>query len=220
MDFDYAHKDTSEGERETPTATFNKAVFNDGVEEMLRLAALREIPVSDRETLTFLTTLLSALQPKNILEIGTAVGVSASAMLYVCENAHITTVEKNEKFYAEALQNFEKQGFTERVSAISGDAGEVLPRLSGPFDFIFLDGAKAQYVKYILQLKRLLRSGGTLLADDVLLYGYVSGERETPKKRKMLVEHIKEYLSAIISDSEFRTVVINAGNGLAMSVKI
>lgn len=220
MDFDYAHKDTSEGERETPTAPFNKAVFNDGVEEMLRLAALREIPVSDRETLTFLTTLLSALQPKNILEIGTAVGVSASAMLYVCENAHITTVEKNKKFYAEALQNFEKQGFTERVSAISGDAGEVLPRLSGPFDFIFLDGAKVQYVKYIPQLKRLLRSGGTLLADDVLLYGYVSGERETPKKRKMLVEHIKEYLSAIISDSEFRTVVINAGNGLAMSVKI
>lgn len=219
MEFDYAHYDTSAGERETPTAQFNNAVFPKEIEDIFQSAYSRKIPVSDRETLTFIITLLAALQPKEILEIGTAVGASALAMLSVCENAHITTVEKNEKFYTEAVENFKKTYKTQHVSAIFGDAAEVLPNLSKEFDFIFLDGAKVQYVKYIPQLKRLLKRGGTLLADDVLLFGYVTGEREIPKKRKMLVEHVKEYLSAVRLDSDFRTAVINIGNGLAMSVK-
>lgn len=220
MDFGYAHKNTLKGERNSPTAQFNGAVFSKEVEDLLQSAAIREIPVSDRETLTFLSTLLSALKPSEILEIGTAVGVSAAVMLSVCGDAHITTIEKNEKFYSEACENFKKFGITQHVSAILGDAAEVLPTLSEQFDFIFLDSAKVQYVKYIPQLKRLLKCGGTLLADDVLLFGYITGENETPKKRKMLVEHVKEYLSAVISDPCFRTTVINAGNGLAMSVKI
>lgn len=219
MEYGYAHFDTAAGERPTPTAQFNKARFGEELESILRSASEREIPVSDRETLTFLAALLSALKPKKILEIGTAVGASAAAMLSVCENAHITTVEKNEKFYAEALENFKKLGKTQHVSAILGDAAEVLPTLEGEYDFIFLDGAKVQYVKYIPDLKQLLKKGGTLLADDVLLFGYVSGERETPPKRRMLVKHIKEYIEAVTRDPELYTVVINTGNGLAMSVK-
>lgn len=219
MDFGYAHFDTSGGERETPTAQFNQPVFGEELENILRSANGREIPVSDRETLSFLTTFLAALQPQNILEIGTAVGASAAAMLSVCGSAHITTVEKNKNFYDEALENFKILGKTQHVTAILGDAADVLPALERQFDFIFLDGAKAQYVKYIPQLKRLLKRGGVLLSDDVLLFGYVSGERETPKKRKMLVQHVKEYVQAVVSDPELYTTVINLGNGLALSVK-
>lgn len=219
MEFEYAHKDTSEGERETSTAQFNKATFSEELELALKSANLREIPVSDRETLNFLTTLLSALRPSEILEIGTAVGISAAVMLSACPNAHITTIEKNEKFYAEALENLKKLDKIQRVTAIYGDAADILPKLENAYDFIFLDGAKAQYVKYLPQLKRLLKPGGTLLADDVLLFGYITGEKETPKKRKMLVEHIKEYIFEVSKDSDFQTTVINLGNGLAMSVK-
>lgn len=219
MTFEYAHKDTSEGERPSSTAQFNIAKLPQEVEELRLAACSREIPVSDRETLTFITTLLSALQPKSILEIGTAVGVSAAAMLSVCKNAHITTIEKSGDFYLEAQKNFEKLNISPQISLIHGDAGEVLKTLEGQFDFIFLDSAKVQYVKYLPDLKRLLRSGGALLADDILLFGYVTGEVPVPPKRKMLVEHVKEYISAVTTDPELTTTIINLGNGLALSVK-
>lgn len=219
MEFSYAHKDTSEGERPTGTAQFNKIKLPEEVEKLRSDACLREIPVSDRETLTFLLTLLTARQPQNILEVGTAVGVSAAAMLTVCKNAHITTIEKHEQFFLEAQNNFKKLNISPQITQIFGDAGEVLKELSGQFDFIFLDSAKVQYVKYLPHLKRLLKPNGVLLADDILLFGYVTGEVPVPPKRKMLVEHVKEYISAVTSDDELTTTIINLGNGLALSVK-
>lgn len=217
MEFTYAHKDTSAAQ--TPTAQFNSIKFPEAIEEIRLAACAREIPVSDIETLTFISTLISATQPQNILEIGTAVGLSAAVMLDTCKSAHITTIEKDENFFAEAKQNFLNLGISSKITPIFGDAIEVLPKLEGEFDFIFLDSAKVQYVKYLPQLKRLLKQGGTLLADDVLLFGYVSGECETPKKRRMLVQHLKEYISAVKDDPQLITTVINLGNGLAMSVK-
>lgn len=181
---------------------------------------MREIPVSDDETLNFLSTLMYALKPLNILELGTAVGVSGAVMLDICKNAHLTTIERDENFCIEAKRNFEKLALSERVTLIAGDAGEEIQRLDGEFDFIFLDCAKVQYVKYLPTLKKLLKRGGTLAADDVLLFGYVTGEAEVPKKRKMLVEHVKEYIAAVTEDNELCTTVINTGNGVAVSVKI
>ncbi len=110
-------------------------------------------------------------------------------------------------------------GVSDRVTLICGDAGEVINKLDGKYDFIFLDCAKVQYVKYLPRLKTLLRSGGVLLADDVLLFGFVTGEQPVPPKRRMLVEHIKEYISAVTSDPELTTTVLDIGNGVALSVK-
>lgn len=220
MDFNYAHRDTSKGERSTPTAQFNRAALTAELEEIRLNAGRREIPVSDSETLCFLTTLLAAIKPASILEVGTAVGLSAAAMANACPNARITTIEKDKNFFEESAQNFKKLNIYPRITQILGDAAEVLPTLSGPFDFIFLDSAKVQYVKYVSHLKRLLSLGGTLLADDVLLFGYVSGEEQVPPKRKMIVEHLKEYITAVTVDPDLSTTVINLGNGLAMSVKI
>ncbi len=219
MDFDYAHRDTSVVEKSSYTEPFNKISLPDGLESIIESAHGREIPVSDRETLTFLSALVSALKPRRILEIGTAVGVSAAAMLCACANAHITTVERDAAFSEEARQNFIKLNMSSQIELIEGDAGQVIEELTGPYDFIFLDGAKAQYVKYLPRLKSLLEVGGVLLADDVLLFGYVTGETQTPKKRKMLVEHLKEYIAAVTADPDFITAILNTGNGLAMSVK-
>lgn len=220
MDYSYAHKNTSEPERQSPTAQFNRAVFGKELEQILSLANGREIPVSNRETLSFLTTLVSALKPERILELGTAVGVSAAAMLSVCADAHITTIERDKSFALEARENFKKLNISPQITLLEGDAGEIIGGLDGGFDFIFLDCAKVQYIKYLPDLKRLLKRGGVLLADDVLLYGYVTGETAVPPKRKMLVEHIREYISAVTSDPELKTTVINLGDGLALSVKI
>lgn len=217
--FDYAHKDTSGGERQTPTAQFNIPALDDGIAALRKSAFEREIPTSDDETLCVLLTLVKGIKPRSILELGTATGISGIAMLKACESAKLVTVEKNADFYNEAVQNFKVTGVDNRVTAICGDAGEEILKLAkNSFDLIFLDCAKVQYVKYLPALKELLKDGGTLIADDILLFGYVTGEAEVPKKRKMLVEHIKEYISAVQTDRDFTTSILNVGNGLALSV--
>ena len=219
-DFTYAHNDTSSPERVSATAQFNVPKLGDGLKEIRRNAFANSVPVCDDETLCFLGTLLYALKPKRILELGTAVGAFSAYAAQICTSAHITTIERDENFFAQAKANFASFGVADRVTAICGDAGEVIKTLSDKFDFIFMDCAKVQYVKYLPDLKNLLEKGGVLAADDVLLYGYVTGEVETPKKRRMLVEHIREYINAVTSDGELDTTIINTGDGIALSVKI
>ncbi|MDE6791360.1 MAG: O-methyltransferase [Clostridia bacterium] len=217
--FTYAHNDTSTPERESRTISLNKFKFSDFVREIRQNAFGRGIPVSSDETLAYLCTCALMAKPQNILEIGTAVGVSGICMLEQCTAAHLTTIEFNPDFATEAEDNFARAHMSDRATVVRGDAAEVLPALEGQYDFIFLDGPKVQYVKYLPQLKRLLKKGGTLFADDVLLYGWVNGERETPKKRKMLVEHIREYITAVTNDDELYTIIVDIGNGVALSVK-
>lgn len=184
-----------------------------------RKAALyRGVPVADDETLQFLLLTLQMTKPTRILEIGTAVGLSGVAMLKACPNAKLTTIELEEERYIEAKQNFADFGVSSRVNAYLGDAGEILSMMDGQFDFVFLDGPKAQYEKYLFDIKRLLRRGGTLFSDDVLLYGWVSGEEPTPQKRHSIVDKIRAYLTTLTNDQDFITSVLNVGDGVALSV--
>lgn len=219
-DFAYAHNDTSAGERASATAQFNRPHICAEVQALREDAFARGIPTADDETLNFIVTFLSAFRPEKILELGSAVGISAAVMLNVCKNAHLTAIERDGAFYKEALSNFSRLELGVRITAICGDAGEAIKELDGGYDFIFLDCAKAQYVKYLPRLKRLLRKGGALLADDVLLYGWITGEAEIPQKRRMLAAHVREYIDAVTGDTDFATTIINAGDGLALSVKL
>jgi predicted O-methyltransferase YrrM len=166
----------------------------------------------------YLLVTLSAIRPKRILEIGTAVGLSASAMLHLLPEATVTTVELEEERYLEAKRNFEALGVADRVKAYLGDAGEFLAMTDGQYDFVFLDGPKAQYEKYLFDVKRLLKKGGVLFSDDVLLYGWVDGKEPTPKKRQSIVDKIRSYLTVLTSDPEFMTSVLDVGDGVAISV--
>lgn len=185
----------------------------------LRLSALKEgVPTEDDAGLRFLLETVRREAPRRILEIGTAVGISAAAMAEVCA-AHIVTIEKKRELYERAQELFAALGLERRVQAICGDAGEILPALECEFDFIFLDGPKVQYIRYLHHCKRLLRRGGVLFADDVLLFGWGSGN-EIPKKRKMLVQHIREYVEAVSSDEELETKIYEIGEGIAVSRKL
>ncbi len=220
MQINYAHNDTKSGERVSSTAQFVKLNIDSRVQAMREQAFQNRIPTANDETLNFLITMCRAVAPKNILELGTAIGISGICMLQSSQDALLTTVEREQNFYNLATENFKEMQLDNRTTLILGDAGEILEELTGQFDLIFMDSAKVQYVKYLPQLKRLLRVGGTLIADDVLLYGYVTGEVPTPKKRKMLVEHIKEYITAVTDDKDFSTTVLNIGDGIAVSVKV
>ena len=181
-------------------------------------ALSRGIPVADDETLNFLLLTLRMAKPLRILEIGTAVGLSAVSMLYECPSARLTTIELEEERYIEAKKNFADFGVSDRINAHLGDAGEILAMMDGEFDFVFLDGPKAQYEKYLFDLKRLMKQGAILFADDVLLYGWVSGEEPTPQKRHSIVDKIRSYLDVVTADKDFITSVLNVGDGVALSV--
>lgn len=212
-EFSYAHRDTSYA------GGLNKPNIPEELQRIREEAFASEIPVAADDTLCFLMAQAAAVRPAKILELGTAVGTTSIAMAFACPQARITTVERDRAFYEAALVNFGKCGISGRVTAVCGDAGEVIERLEDPFDLIFMDCAKVQYIKYLPRLKQLLRSGGVLIADDVLLYGWASGEAEVPKKRKMLARHIREYIDAVTSDPELFTCIIKAGDGVALSVK-
>lgn len=181
-------------------------------------ALSRGIPVADEETLQFLLVTLETKRPKRILEIGTAVGLSGVAMLQACPDARLTTVELEEDRYLEAKENFDRFKVSDRVTAYLGDAGEILSMMDGQFDFVFLDGPKAQYEKYLFDLKRVMSDNAVLFADDVLLYGWVSGEEPTPQKRRSIVDKLRSYLAAVTQDDDLRTSVLNVGDGVALSV--
>lgn len=200
------------------TASLVKLHIDEKISALRKDALERGIPVADDETLQFLLLTLSAVKPKNILEIGTAIGLSGVAMLSTLPSAHLTTIELEEERYLEGKKNFESFGVADRVNAYLGDAGEILSMMDGQFDFVFLDGPKAQYEKYLFDLKRLMKKGAVLFADDVLLYGWVSGEEPTPQKRHSIVDKLRSYLEKVTCDEDFITSVLNVGDGVALSV--
>lgn len=200
------------------TASLVKANIEKRLAARRAEALARGIPVADEETLNFLLLTLEMYKPERILEIGTAVGLSGVAMLQTLPNAKLTTIELEEERYEEAKRNFNEFGVETRVNAYLGDAGEILAMMDGQFDFVFLDGPKAQYEKYLFDLKRLMKKGAVLFSDDVLLYGWVSGAEPTPQKRRSIVEKIRSYLQTLTADQDFRTSVLDVGDGVALSV--
>lgn len=200
------------------TASLVKLNIDERIATRRAEALSRGIPVADDETLNFLLLTLRMAKPLRILEIGTAVGLSAVSMLYECPSARLTTIELEEERYVEAKKNFADFGVSDRINAHLGDAGEILAMMDGEFDFVFLDGPKAQYEKYLFDLKRLMKQGAILFADDVLLYGWVSGEEPTPQKRHSIVDKIRSYLDVVTADKDFITSVLNVGDGVALSV--
>lgn len=187
-----------------------------------RLLRLREKakvvrdPTAADETLEYILNLIEKRRSQSILEIGAAEGLTSCAML-LCSDAHLTAIEYNAERATRARENFRLFGLNERVKLHEGDAGEILPMLEGEYDLIFLDGPKVQYRRYLPDCKRLLKRGGVLLSDDILLFGWVRGE--PPKKRRMLVENIREYLKLLETDEELETEILEIAEGLAVSVK-
>ena len=143
------------------TASLVKLNIDERIINCRKEALSRGIPVADDETLQFLLLTLKMSKPQRILEIGTAVGLSAVAMLSACPSARLTTIELEEERYLEAKKNFSDFGVSDRVNAYLGDAAEILTMMDGEYDFVFLDGPKAQYEKYLFDLKRLMKNGMT-----------------------------------------------------------
>ena len=175
-------------------------------------------PIIRPQTEELLVELIKKYRPKHVLEIGTFLGYSAGLMCEVDENMHITTLEKDEQNVRDAKENLKR--FGERVEVICCDAFDFLKNTDKQFDFIFLDGPKGQYVNYLPYLKKLLETGGVLMADDVLFYGMVSSDGFVKHKHRSIVEHLRTFLQNLQSDPDFKTQIFDFEDGVSVSVKI
>ncbi len=190
------------------------------LEELYAEARRSRVPVIRREMQSFLRTLVSIRKPERILEVGTAVGFSA--ILMVSANpvpCTVTTIENYEKRIREAASNFHRSGFGDQITLLEGDAADRLRELTDPFDFIFLDAAKGQYIRFLPELLRLMHPGSVLLADNVLQGGDILESRFIVERRcRTIHRRMREFLLALKRDSLLETSVLPLGDGAALSV--
>ena len=179
------------------------------------------MPIIRREMQSFLKVFLKMKQPKRILEVGTAVGFSAVFMAQYGEpDAEITTIENYEKRIPIARENFEKSGFADRITLIPGDAAEVLKTLDGPYDFIFMDAAKGQYIHFLPEVLRVLDKNGVLITDNVLQDGDVIESRFAVERRNRTIhKRMREYLFELTHNEGLLTSVVPLGDGIAITMK-
>ncbi len=179
------------------------------------------VPVIRQETQSLLRVLLGMLQPKNILEVGTAIGFSALFMSeYVSRDTKITTIEKYETRIPIAEENFRRAGREEQILFLKGDAADILKGLTGGYDFIFMDAAKGQYIHFLPDILRLLPPGGVLLSDNVLQDGDIIESRFAVERRNRTIHsRMREYLYVLTHSPELTTSVLPVGDGITVSVK-
>lgn len=191
------------------------------LEELEKSALLTGVPIIRREMQSFIKTLLAVRQPKQILEVGTAVGFSTLLMCeYGSPELHITTIENYQKRIPLAKENFKKAGREAQITLMEGDAGELLKTLDGPYDLIFMDAAKGQYIHWLEDVLRLLSPGGILLSDNVLQEGeLIESHYLVERRNRTIYKRMRAYLYALKHDPRLITSILPLGDGAALSVK-
>lgn len=197
-------------------------VPENAVIEAIEQEALRDrVPIIRKEMQSFLKVLLMIKRPMRILEVGAAVGFSSILMSeYMPEGGHITTIENYDKRIPIARANFKRAGKEEQIDLIEGDALEVMHGLEGPYDLIFVDAAKGQYIHYLPEVMRLLGSDGVLVSDNVLQEGDIIESRFAVERRNRTIHsRMREYLYELKHHDQLQTSIIPLGDGVALSVK-
>lgn len=186
--------------------------------EIVKQRALENhIPIIMDDTLEKIKEILENENPNRILEIGTAVGYSASQFArYTDEKCKIDTIEIDEERAKEAKENIKKIGFEDRINVIVGNAVDIIPTLTNKYDIVFIDAAKGKYPIFLEESLKLLNRGGLILADNILYKGYVMSDYNKHKQRTA-VRHLREYIKEITENDNFETEILEIGDGLSIT---
>ncbi len=188
----------------------------------LELQAKKErVPIIRREMQSFLKVLLQIKKPARILEVGTAVGFSALLMAkYTPESTRITTIEKYEKRIPVARANFQAAQMEHKITFLEGDALEILENMEDSFDFIFMDAAKGQYIRFFPEVMRLLAPEGILVSDNVLQEGdLIESHFAVERRNRTIYKRMRDYLYVLKHDERLETSILPVGDGAAVSYK-
>ena len=179
----------------------------------------KHIPVVRKQTAELLCEMVQKNSPEKILELGTAVGYSGTLMLLSSPKSQLKTVDINSQMCDLAKQTFMHYNVEKRAEIICSDILSYLEQETQRFDFVFLDGPKGQYIKYLPHLKRIVKSGGIIFCDDVLYYGMVLDDSKVIHKKITIVRNLRDFISKCKSDVDFETELLEIDDGVLILKK-
>jgi len=187
------------------------------IKEIKDYADINNVPIMTSEGISYITNYIVKHQVTEILEIGTAIGYSAIMMALSSSDVHITSIERDEKRYLEALKNIKKLELEDRIELIYNDAFDV--NLDGTFDLILIDAAKAQNIKFFEKFERNLKQTGVIITDNLNFHGLVDKDEESKKSKNLraLVRKVKDYITFLKNNKDYETEFLDIGDGLSVS---
>lgn len=188
------------------------------LEELEEFAMANAVPIIQKEGAKFLELMVSIKKPLRILELGTAIGYSATLMYEAAgTEPEITTIERDEKMIALASENFKRLNLDQKIEIKAGDCLEILEKLDEPYDIIFMDAGKGHYNHFLPHCLRLLKDDGIIIADNVLFRGMVASKDLVKRRKITIVKRMKTYLDLVSKDETLITSVIPMGDGIAVT---
>ena len=188
------------------------------IQEMEVYAKENGIPIMEEEGISFLCEWIEKNNCKRILEIGSAIAYSAIRMANVYEDIEVVTIERDDDRFLVAEQNVRKAGLADRITLIHDDA--LNAEVSGMFDLLFIDAAKAQYMKFFERYEPYLKLGGWIVSDNLKFHGFVAHpEIIRSRHLKQMVRKIQKYIEYLQNHKDYVTEFIDLGDGIAISRK-
>lgn len=194
----------------------NNIYIDEDFIELRNYGIENNVPIMKLETKEFLKTLISISKPKNILEIGTAIGYS-SLLFSKYSNANITTIEKSKDISEIAKANFSK--YNKKINLINMDAKKALNNFNQGFDFVFIDANKSQYEYYFNESLKLLNENGLIVCDNILFRGEITNDDLINKRHITMVKNLRKFLSHITNLDDYVTSIIPIGDGISLTTR-
>ena len=194
-----------------------QAPVTDALKELEEFARRENIPIIPHETVAFFRLFLQTMQPKSILEIGTAIGFSALLMAEQVPDARITTIDRNEEMIGFAKENFARFDQSDQITLLEGDAVDLLEHIEQRFDLIFMDSAKSKYIVFLPEVLKRLEVGGVVILDDIFQGGDVARDiMDVRRGQRTIYRGLQRLFDATLDHPGLTASLIPLGDGILM----
>lgn len=194
-----------------------QAPVTDALKELEEFARRENIPIIPHETVAFFRLFLQTMQPKSILEIGTAIGFSALLMAEQVPDAKIMTIDRNEEMIGFAKENFARLDQRNQITLLEGDAVDLLEHIEQRFDLIFMDSAKSKYIVFLPEVLKRLEVGGVVILDDIFQGGDVARDiMEVRRGQRTIYRGLQRLFDATLDHPGLTASLIPLGDGILM----
>ena len=194
-----------------------QAPVTDALKELEEFARRENIPIIPHETVAFFRLFLQTMQPKSILEIGTAIGFSALLMAEQVPDAKIMTIDRNEEMIGFAKENFARFDQRKQITLLEGDAVDLLEHIEQRFDLIFMDSAKSKYIVFIPEVLKRLEVGGVVILDDIFQGGDVARDiMDVRRGQRTIYRGLQRLFDATLDHPGLTASLIPLGDGILM----
>jgi len=195
----------------------NENIYSE-IREIKQYALDHKVPIMVDQGIDFLTRFIEEHQIKSVLEVGTAIGYSAIMMALSNPDVKITTIERDQERYMEAVKNVKKFDLEDRITLVFNDALDV--EIDGTFDLVFLDAAKGQNIRFFEKFETNLAGHGTIITDNMDFHGLVNQEEESMSRNlRGLVRKIKDYEEFLKNNENYEVKFMTIGDGIAVAIK-